>query len=120
MPGLLPMIGRRHFLASAAVGAIGVFVPLSGANAATTPPSSPSTETLNPTQPAQSTTVTVAESALVGTAAADQSGDTSVRPFKYHATDQELAELKRRIRETRWPERETVNDNTQGVQLALR
>jgi pimeloyl-ACP methyl ester carboxylesterase len=45
-------------------------------------------------------------------------GDTSIRPFSYHATDDELADLKRRIRETRWPDRETVDDDTQGVQLA--
>jgi len=118
MPGLLPMIGRRHFLASAAVGAIGVFVPLSSANAATTPPSTPSEEALNPAQTAETTTVTVPESALVGTAISEQSGDTSVRPFHYRATNEELADLKHRVATTRWPERETVNDNTQGVQLA--
>ena len=35
----------------------------------------------------------------------------------YHASDEELADLKRRIEATRWPERETVDDGTQGVQL---
>jgi len=44
-------------------------------------------------------------------------GDTAIRPFSYRATDEELAELKRRIAATRWPERETVADGTQGVQL---
>ena len=44
-------------------------------------------------------------------------GDASIRPFSYHATDDELADLKRRIAATRWPERETVNDDTQGVRL---
>ena len=44
-------------------------------------------------------------------------GDTSIRPFNYHATDAELAELKRRIAAMRWPERETVDDDTQGVRL---
>jgi pimeloyl-ACP methyl ester carboxylesterase len=44
-------------------------------------------------------------------------GDTSIRPFSYHATDDELADLKRRIAATRWPERETVDDDTQGVRL---
>ena len=46
-------------------------------------------------------------------------GDTSIRPFNYHATDDELADLKRRIEATRWPEPETVNDQTQGVQLGV-
>jgi len=43
--------------------------------------------------------------------------DTSIRPFIYRATDEELADLKWRIARTRWPEREVVADDTQGVQL---
>ena len=39
-------------------------------------------------------------------------------PFHYRATDEELADLKRRIKATKWPDRETVNDTSQGVQLA--
>src|SRR5918999_725975 len=42
----------------------------------------------------------------------------SVRPFRFSASDEELAELRRRILATRWPERETVTDASQGVQLA--
>src|SRR5947209_5739681 len=49
------------------------------------------------------------------TTAAD---DTSIRPFTFHASDEALADLKRRVIATKWPERETVNDDTQGVQLA--
>lgn len=45
-------------------------------------------------------------------------GEESIRPFGYHAADEELADLRRRILATRWPDRETVNDDTQGVQLA--
>ena len=44
-------------------------------------------------------------------------GDTSIRPFKYHATDEQLADLKRRIAATRWPSQELVPDASQGVQL---
>ncbi|HKC04204.1 MAG TPA: epoxide hydrolase [Sphingomicrobium sp.] len=118
MPGMLPLIGRRDFLASAAIGAIGTFVPLSAAHAATTPPSTPGAETLTPAQPTSAATATLGETALMGAGAAEQSGDTSIRPFKYHATDAELADLKRRIKATKWPDRETVNDSTQGVRLA--
>jgi hypothetical protein len=118
MPGLFPSIGRRSFLASVAVGAIGACLPLSSAHAATTPPSPPGAETLQPGQLSPSSTATIAETSLVGTAAAEQSGDTSIRPFKYRATDEELADLKRRIKATKWPDRETVNDTTQGVRLA--
>jgi len=42
----------------------------------------------------------------------------SIRPFHFHASDEELADLKRRIATTRWPDKETVADSSQGVQLA--
>ena len=45
--------------------------------------------------------------------------DASIRPFEFHASDEDLADLKRRIKATRWPERELVDDGTQGVQLGL-
>jgi pimeloyl-ACP methyl ester carboxylesterase len=44
--------------------------------------------------------------------------ETAVRPFRVNFPDLELAELKRRINATRWPDRETVPDASQGVQLA--
>jgi pimeloyl-ACP methyl ester carboxylesterase len=44
--------------------------------------------------------------------------DTSVRPFSFHASDEVLADLKRRIKSTKWPSKETVGNDTQGVQLA--
>jgi pimeloyl-ACP methyl ester carboxylesterase len=44
--------------------------------------------------------------------------DTSIRPFRFTVTDAQLAELRRRIRATQWPEKETVADNSQGVPLA--
>jgi pimeloyl-ACP methyl ester carboxylesterase len=47
------------------------------------------------------------------------SADTAaIRPFEVHVPESELNELRRRIHNTRWPERETVTDATQGVQLA--
>ena len=47
------------------------------------------------------------------------SDKTAVRPFKVgNVPETELAELRRRINATRWPERETVTDASQGVQLA--
>jgi len=42
----------------------------------------------------------------------------AIRPFKFHAKQADLDDLKRRILATRWPEKETVNDQTQGVPLA--
>jgi pimeloyl-ACP methyl ester carboxylesterase len=44
--------------------------------------------------------------------------DTSVRPFRVQVSDAALADLRQRIASTRWPDRETVTDQSQGVQLA--
>jgi pimeloyl-ACP methyl ester carboxylesterase len=46
------------------------------------------------------------------------STDESIRPFQVRFPDEQLADMKRRIQSTVWPERETVNDPSQGVQLA--
>src|SRR6059058_6023981 len=45
--------------------------------------------------------------------------DNAIRPFQVAFPEAELAELRRRIAATRWPERETVTDDSQGVPLAL-
>ena len=48
-----------------------------------------------------------------------QTGDkNAIRPFHFNAPEAELTELRRRINATKWPERETVTDASQGVQLA--
>jgi pimeloyl-ACP methyl ester carboxylesterase len=44
--------------------------------------------------------------------------DEAVRPFHFSATDKQLADLRKRVLATRWPEQETVTDSSQGVQLA--
>ena len=44
--------------------------------------------------------------------------DLSVRPFKINIEQSRLDELKRRIAETRFPDKETVSDESQGLQLA--
>jgi len=43
---------------------------------------------------------------------------TAIRPFHSNFPETELADLRRRINGTKWPDRETVNDASQGVQLA--
>ena len=59
------------------------------------------------------TTIAVQESSTLAT---DKS---AIRPFqKMNVPEAELTELRRRINNTKWPERETVTDATQGVQLA--
>jgi pimeloyl-ACP methyl ester carboxylesterase len=55
---------------------------------------------------------------LSATQASAQTDKTALRPFQFSFTDAELADLRRRVNAARWPERELVNDATQGVQLA--
>src|SRR4029434_4738762 len=42
-----------------------------------------------------------------------------IRPFHVNVPEAELTDLRRRINATRWPDRETVTDASQGVQLAF-
>jgi pimeloyl-ACP methyl ester carboxylesterase len=60
------------------------------------------------------------EAQSVAVASKERAGaeDTEIRPFSFRASDEELAELRRRIAQTRWPEKETVTDHSQGVPLA--
>jgi pimeloyl-ACP methyl ester carboxylesterase len=47
------------------------------------------------------------------------SDKTAVRPFHVSIPESELAEMRKRIKATRWPERETTTDESQGVKLAM-
>ena len=49
--------------------------------------------------------------------ASKEDGKT-IRPFHVNVPEAELTELRRRINATKWPDRETVPDQSQGVQLA--
>ena len=64
-----------------------------------------------------------------GGSVAPTSGNSDIRPFKVNIPEEELAELRRRIKATRWPDKETVTEPNfsqpgsspnwgQGVQLA--
>jgi pimeloyl-ACP methyl ester carboxylesterase len=44
--------------------------------------------------------------------------DLAIRPFEVHMSEENLADLQRRIAATRWPTKELVADQSQGVQLA--
>lgn len=64
-----------------------------------------------------------AGSKMSQTVATQQGGEqatdkTAIRPFRVNVPEEELTDLRRRIEATRWPERETVADASQGVQLA--
>jgi pimeloyl-ACP methyl ester carboxylesterase len=58
--------------------------------------------------------VAIAQTAAPATPTSDA---MAIRPFTFQASDDALADLRRRIAATRWPSRELVPDGTQGVQL---
>jgi pimeloyl-ACP methyl ester carboxylesterase len=67
------------------------------------------------------TTIITGAVAMMGTPGNAQQGSTgagAIVPFHVHFSDEALADLHRRIAATNWPEKETVMDVTQGVQLA--
>jgi pimeloyl-ACP methyl ester carboxylesterase len=47
-----------------------------------------------------------------------QEPSTAIRPFRSKVPDSVLVDLRRRVKATRWPEKETVSDRSQGVPLA--
>jgi len=55
---------------------------------------------------------------MTDVAQATRSDAASIRPFSVNVPEEELADLRRRIKATKWPERELVSDDGQGVQLA--
>jgi len=59
-----------------------------------------------------------ASDAQVSVSSRATSEDTAIRSFHISIPDTALADLRRRILATRWPDKETVTDQSQGVQLA--
>jgi pimeloyl-ACP methyl ester carboxylesterase len=57
------------------------------------------------------------EDTMTESSAAQREQADAIRPFHVTFPETELAELRRRINATKWPEHETVTDATQGVQL---
>ena len=51
-------------------------------------------------------------------ATTETSRGTAVRPFQVGFSDADITDLRRRVNATRWPESETVTNDSQGVRLA--
>jgi hypothetical protein len=70
---------------------------------------------------AQIGTTSDADASIANSVSSEQ-GDTTqgcpIRPFHVHVSDEALLDLRRRINATRWPDKETVADRSQGTQLA--
>jgi pimeloyl-ACP methyl ester carboxylesterase len=60
----------------------------------------------------------VAAASLLPAAARAAAEDGAIRPFRVNVPEKQLADLRRRINATRWPDKETVGDRSQGPQLA--
>jgi pimeloyl-ACP methyl ester carboxylesterase len=61
----------------------------------------------------------MAASGLIPMQAGAATTSDAIRQFNIDVPEAELTELRRRINATRWPERETVTDGSQGVPLAM-
>ncbi len=55
---------------------------------------------------------------LMSAHAAPATTNASIRPYKVQISDEVLSDLRKRVQATRWPDKETVADQSQGVQLA--
>jgi pimeloyl-ACP methyl ester carboxylesterase len=56
---------------------------------------------------------------LLPVSAAKAEASDAIRPFRIIIPEDDLADLKRRLAATRWPEKETVADDSQGVPLEM-
>src|SRR5215831_3508907 len=63
-------------------------------------------------------TLLILAATITAPTAPPPTGDTAVRPFHVHIPQSAIDDLKRRIALTRWPDKETVNDASQGTPLA--
>jgi hypothetical protein len=119
MVGLRPLLARRHFLASTFAGSESFFLPVSASHGASGSPSSPEAETLGraPAPQRSAASAIKPQGAIAGRAASFRpADDPAIRRLRYRARDEDLSDLKRPVRDTRWPWRE--NEPTQGVNLA--
>jgi pimeloyl-ACP methyl ester carboxylesterase len=64
------------------------------------------------------TTLIIGVAMLIAGSRATPKVDTLIRPFRVHIPEKALTDLRRRIQATRWPDRETVPDQSQGASLA--
>lgn len=94
------ILDRRHLLGSTIAGSLGLMVPaMAMGSTLDTVSSGGGAFATSPAYPPEAT------------------GRADIRPFKFSASEESLRDLKRRVIATRWPTRELVADDTQGVRL---
>ena len=121
MSGAASFIGRHHRLAACAIrGALGIFLPSAAAQAQTSPPVTGDAARVAPATTRAAVAGDAPEAVATGanSQARNANKDAAIWPFRFQASEDALAEMRRRIIATRWPEKETVADQSQGVPLA--
>jgi pimeloyl-ACP methyl ester carboxylesterase len=101
-------INRRHFLE---VAAMSVAAAQLGVKSAFAPAGSP------PSQ-GKDHMATMTPPSVPRQGSGPAVGSDAIRPFQFNAAESDLADLRRRIKATKFPDRELVTDDTQGVRLA--
>ncbi len=96
---------RNRFAGTVLAGAIAILLPAVVVQAQTNSP--------------ERSTVQVAQASTKGASEVQPAVDETIRPFQFHATDEALADLKRRVQATRWPSEELVGDDSQGVRRSV-
>ncbi len=114
---LRSLIGKPLPLAGSLAAVIGLALPVIPARAETATPHRAKIDA-RPAYSAGSSGLSCSSGLPKGGDAQGQPAvDSSIRPFQFHATDEQLIDLRRRIAATKWPSRELVTDASQGVQL---
>jgi pimeloyl-ACP methyl ester carboxylesterase len=72
----------------------------------------------NPKDKTNSKEETMSESSATKRATEQSSDNAAIRPFHISFPAADVADLRRRVNATKWPEKETVSDASSGVQLA--
>jgi pimeloyl-ACP methyl ester carboxylesterase len=114
----VPSIRRRLLETSALAGVFGLVLLASPSQAQGIVPGEPQASGIN--VPPGNLAATQAQSIALQPALTLRTADpnAAIRPFRIEVPEAALADLKRRIAATRWPSKETVTDDAQGVQLA--
>lgn len=89
---------RRQFMGSTLLGSMGMLLPMMAHSPAGAQSSGARAQSAAP--------------------ATSSGAPDAIRPFSFHASDEALRDMKRRVAATKWPSRELVADASQGVQLA--
>ena len=118
MPTMSRLCSRRSFLESSSIiGVCGLVFFAAPSHAQAAPNGNPQAQSGASVTPSNPTGTRAADAGARSAPATTDTGG-AIRPFRVNIPQDELDDLRRRVLATRWPARETVPDDSQGVQLA--